>query len=79
MVDGRLVMKEFHKIQDILGNFRQHNINNDETFMVSSVIDKLPPSWKEVRNTLKYKKDEMNMEQSGANLRIEEGIRIQDG
>lgn len=45
-----------------IGNFKQHGINVDETFLVSSLIDKLPPCWKDVRNALRHKKDEMNME-----------------
>ena len=51
----------------------------DETFVVSSIIDKLPPSWKDVRNSLKHKKDDMYVEQLGAHLRSKEGIRVQDG
>ncbi len=79
MVDSKGIMDQFHELQRFLSNFRQHNINVDETFVVSSIIDKLPPSWKDVRNSSKHKKDDMNMEQLGSHLRIEEGIRLQDG
>ncbi|XP_057249676.1 uncharacterized protein LOC130590916 [Beta vulgaris subsp. vulgaris] len=79
MNETRPVMEQFHEIQRILGSFKQHNISMDETFIVSSIIDKLPPSWKDVRNTLKHRKDDINVEQLGAHLRIEEGIRVQDG
>ncbi|BAT90380.1 hypothetical protein VIGAN_06161800, partial [Vigna angularis var. angularis] len=79
MIDARPIMEQFHEIQRILGSFKQHNIAMDETFIVSSIIDKLPPNWKDVRNSLKHNKDDMNVEQLAAHLRIEEGIRLQDG
>ena len=55
-------MDKFHELQRFLGNFKQHNINVDETFDVSSIIDKLPQTWNDVRNTFKHKKDDMNLE-----------------
>ena len=67
-------MEQFHEIQRILGSFKQHNIVIDET-----IIDKLPTSWKDVRNSLKHKKHYMNVKQLGSHLRIEEGIRVEDG
>ena len=50
----------------------------DETFVVSSIIDKLPPSSKDDINSLKHKTDDMNVEQLVAYVRIEEGIRVQN-
>ncbi|WVZ05224.1 hypothetical protein V8G54_018570 [Vigna mungo] len=79
MTDAKPRMEQFHEIQRILGSFKQHNIAMDETFIVSSIIDKLPPNWKDVRNSLKHNKDDMNVEQLAAHLRIEKGIRPQDG
>jgi len=35
MVDSKGVMDQFHEIQRLLGNLRQHNINIDEMFIVS--------------------------------------------
>ena len=51
----------------------------DENFIVSSIIDKLPPNWKDVRNSLKHNKNDMNVEQLATHLRIKEGIHMQDG
>ncbi|XP_021743406.1 uncharacterized protein LOC110709492 [Chenopodium quinoa] len=79
MIDSRPVMKQFHEIQRILGSFRQHNINLDETFIVSSIIDKLPSSWKDFKNALKHKKDDINLEGLASHIRIEEEIRVQEG
>jgi len=79
IVDGRSVMEQFHELQSMLGSFRQHNINIDETFIVSSIIDKLPNSWKDFRNELKHKKEKISLDDLGSHIRIEEGIRINDG
>ncbi|CAH9109424.1 unnamed protein product [Cuscuta epithymum] len=51
----------------------------NETFAVGSIIDKLPPSWKEVKNNLKRKKEDLPMEQLGHQLQIEEGIKLCEG
>ncbi|GKB07610.1 zinc finger, CCHC-type containing protein [Tanacetum coccineum] len=45
---------------------------------VSSVIDKLPPSWKELKHTLKHGKDNLSLVQLGSHLRIEEYLRAQE-
>ncbi|XP_071719289.1 uncharacterized protein [Rutidosis leptorrhynchoides] len=81
IVDTRPIMKQFHEIVRILGQFTQHNISMDETFSVSSIIDKLPSSWQDITHTLKHKKEDMNLNELvklGSHLRIEESIRAQD-
>jgi hypothetical protein len=50
----------------------------DETISVSSIIDKLPPSWKDFKHNLKHRKDELSLIQLGSHLRIEESIRAQE-
>ncbi|CAM9002103.1 unnamed protein product [Rhodiola kirilowii] len=61
MVDSHPVMEQFHEIQRILGQFTQQNLKMDEAISVSSIIDKLPPAWKDFRRTLKHKKEEMSL------------------
>ncbi|GJV55264.1 zinc finger, CCHC-type containing protein [Tanacetum coccineum] len=50
----------------------------DEAIRVSCIIDKLPPSWKDFKHTLKHKKEELTLVELGSHLRIEEssGRRI---
>ncbi|XP_021769707.1 uncharacterized protein LOC110733948 [Chenopodium quinoa] len=55
-VDSRSIMDQFHEIQRIYGNLKQHGINVDELFVVSSIIDKLPTSLKDVKHELKHKR-----------------------
>jgi len=50
----------------------------DETIIVSSIVDKLPLSWKGTKRTLKHKKEEMSLEELANHLRIEEELRVQD-
>ncbi|GJZ05277.1 zinc finger, CCHC-type containing protein [Tanacetum coccineum] len=45
---------------------------------VSSVINKLPPSWKDFKHTLKHGKDDLSLVQLGSHLCIEDSLRAQD-
>ena len=53
-------------------------MNMDEAISVSCIIDKLPPSWKDFKHTLKHKKEELTLVQLGSHLHIEESLRVQD-
>nr|GMC82433.1 putative zinc finger, CCHC-type [Ipomoea batatas] len=68
-------MEQFHEIVRILGQIRQHGMNMDDSIAIASIIDKLPPSWKKVHRALMQRKEELTMEQLGAHLYVEEGIR----
>ncbi|GJW95370.1 putative reverse transcriptase domain-containing protein [Tanacetum coccineum] len=50
----------------------------DKSISVASIIDKLPPSWKDFKHTLKHGKDDLSLVQLGSHLRIEESLRAQD-
>ncbi|CAM8923485.1 unnamed protein product [Rhodiola kirilowii] len=78
MVDSRLVMEQFNELTRILGQFAQYSMKMDDTILVSSIIDKLPPSWKDFKHSLKHKKEELSLEQLGGELRVEESIRMQE-
>ncbi|KAL1299925.1 hypothetical protein AAHE18_18G143200 [Arachis hypogaea] len=78
MVDGRSVMEQLHEIERILNNFKQHNMHMDDTIIVSSIIDKLPPSWKEFKRTMKHRKDDVSLEKLSNHFRLKEEYRKQD-
>ncbi|GJX40181.1 zinc finger, CCHC-type containing protein [Tanacetum coccineum] len=78
MIDSRLVMEQFNELLRILGQYTQHGLKMDESIYVLSVIDKLPPSWKDFKHTLKHGKDDLSLVQLGSHLRIEESLRAQD-
>ncbi|GJY23715.1 zinc finger, CCHC-type containing protein [Tanacetum coccineum] len=50
----------------------------DESIYVSSVIDKLPPSWKDFKHSLKHGKEDLSMVQLGSHLYIEESLMAQE-
>jgi len=56
MVENRPLMEQLHEIEHILGNYKQLNMHMDEIIIVSFIIDKLPPSWKEFKRSIKHKK-----------------------
>uniref|UniRef100_A0A0D3AAM8 CCHC-type domain-containing protein n=1 Tax=Brassica oleracea var. oleracea TaxID=109376 RepID=A0A0D3AAM8_BRAOL len=70
---------QYNELLRILGQFAQHNMKMDESISVSSIIDKLPPSWKDFKHMLKHKKEEFSLVQLGSHLRIEESLRAQEG
>nr|GEY16102.1 zinc finger, CCHC-type [Tanacetum cinerariifolium] len=78
MVDTRPVMEQFHEMLRILRQYVQHNLMMDEAISVAVIIDKLPPSWKDFKHSLKHKKEELNLVQLGSHIRIEEGLRNQE-
>nr|GEY04312.1 zinc finger, CCHC-type [Tanacetum cinerariifolium] len=52
--------------EKILGQYTQHGLKMEESISVSSVIDKLPPSWKDLKHTLKHDKDDLSLVQLGS-------------
>ncbi|GKE78561.1 hypothetical protein Tco_1544681 [Tanacetum coccineum] len=70
------VMKQYNKLLGILGRFTQHKMNIDEAIQVSCIVDKLPPSWKDFKHTLKHLKKELNLFELGSHLRTEESLRV---
>ncbi|GKF20974.1 zinc finger, CCHC-type containing protein [Tanacetum coccineum] len=53
-------------------------MNMNDTIKVSCIIDKIPPSWKDFKHTLKHLKEELTLIELGSHLRIEESLRAQD-
>nr|GEX86431.1 zinc finger, CCHC-type [Tanacetum cinerariifolium] len=78
MVDSRPVMKQYIELIMILGQYTHHVLKMDESISVLSIIDKLPPSWKDFKHTLKHGKDDLFLVQLGSHLRIEESLKAQD-
>ncbi|GJX27799.1 hypothetical protein Tco_0235878 [Tanacetum coccineum] len=78
MTDSRPVMEHYNELLGILGRFTQHKINMDKAIQVSCIIDKLPPSWKDFKHTLKHKKEELTLVELGSHLRIDESPKVPD-
>nr|GEV00371.1 hypothetical protein [Tanacetum cinerariifolium] len=78
MTNSRQVLEQYNELLGILGRFTQHKINMDESIQVSCIFDKLPPSWKDFKHTLKHLKEELTLIELVSHLRIEEFLRVQD-
>ncbi|GJW04002.1 hypothetical protein Tco_1562858 [Tanacetum coccineum] len=78
MTDSRPVLEQYNELLGILGRFTQHKMNMDESIHVSCIIDKLPPSWKDFKHTLKNLKEELTLIELGSHLRIEESLKAHD-
>ncbi|GKC92808.1 hypothetical protein Tco_1158250 [Tanacetum coccineum] len=68
MIYSRPVMEQYNELCGILGRFTQHKMNMDESIQVSCIIDKLPPSWKVFKHTLKHLKEELPLKREKVGL-----------
>ncbi|GKB08969.1 hypothetical protein Tco_0837281 [Tanacetum coccineum] len=75
MTNSRPVLEQYNELLGIIGRFTQHKMNMDESIQVSCIIDKLPPSWKDFKHTLKHLKEELTLVELGSHLRIKESLR----
>ncbi|GJT04627.1 hypothetical protein Tco_0839089 [Tanacetum coccineum] len=78
MTDSRLVLEQYNELLGIFGRFTQHKMNMDEAIQVFCIINKLPPSWKDFKHTLKHLKEELILVELGSHLRIEKSLKVQD-
>ncbi|GJS91556.1 hypothetical protein Tco_0774192 [Tanacetum coccineum] len=76
MTDSRPVIEQYNELLGILGRFTQHKMNMDEAIQVSCIIDKLSPSWKDFKHTLKHQKEELTLVELGSHLCIEESLTM---
>ncbi|XP_075650852.1 uncharacterized protein LOC142621481 [Castanea sativa] len=71
MVDSKIVLSQVQKLQVILHEIHAEGMSVSESFQVATIIEKLPPVWKDFKNHLKYKCKEMRLEDLIIRLRIE--------
>ncbi|GKC34145.1 hypothetical protein Tco_1046529 [Tanacetum coccineum] len=72
ITDSRPVLEQYNELPGILRRFTQHNMNMNESIKFLCIIDKLPPSWKDFKHTLKHLKEELTLIELDSHLRIEE-------
>nr|GFC22382.1 hypothetical protein [Tanacetum cinerariifolium] len=51
---------------------------SSKKFLVSCIIDKLNPSWKDFKHTLKHLKDELTLVEFGSHVHIKDSLRAHD-
>ena len=75
MVDSKTVVSQVQELQVILHEIHTEGIMLSETFQVTAIIEKPPSAWKNFKNYLKHKRNEMNIEDLVIRLCIEEDNR----
>ena len=78
MLDTKTVISQIQDLQVILHDIHAEGMSLSESFQVASIIEKLPPLWKEFKNYLKHKRKEMRLEDLIMRLRIEEDNRASE-
>ena len=51
MVDSKTVVSQIQELQVIIHEIHDEKMELSESFQVAAAIEKLPPSWKEFKNT----------------------------
>ena len=77
MREDCFIVEQFNELERISEHFKMHNMNMDETIILSSIIDKLP-SQKYFKHSLKHKREDLSLEKLANSLRIEEEFRKQE-
>ena len=72
MVDSKIEVSQVQKLKVILHDIYIKGMMINETFQVAVVIEKLPLAWKDSKNYLKYKRNEMSIEDLIIKLHIKE-------
>ncbi|KAK3018627.1 hypothetical protein RJ639_003496 [Escallonia herrerae] len=75
MVDSMTVVNQVQEFQLTLHDIHAEGMVLGESFQVVTLIEKLPPTWKDFKNYLKYKHKEMKLEDLILRLRIKEDNR----
>ncbi|KAK3027978.1 hypothetical protein RJ639_039331 [Escallonia herrerae] len=76
VVDSKNIISQVPELQLILNDIRAEGMVLRESFQVATLIEELPPTWKEFKNYLKHKHKEMKLEDLIERLRIEEDNRM---
>ena len=69
-------MSQIQELQVILSEILSKGMNLSETFQVTAMVEKLPPSWTDFKYYLKHKRKEMTIEDLVVRLRIEEDNKM---
>ncbi|PON81118.1 Zinc finger, CCHC-type [Trema orientale] len=75
MVDSKTVISQVQEFQLILHEIQADGMALCEPFQVATIIEKLPPSWKDFKSYLRHKRKAMSLEDLVIRLRIEEDNR----
>ena len=75
MTDDKSVEEQSQELQKIAHEIFVEGIKLPDQFQIAVIIDKLPPTWKDFKNTLRHKTKEFSLESLITRLRIEKEAR----
>ncbi|KAJ9556753.1 hypothetical protein OSB04_011367 [Centaurea solstitialis] len=75
MNDSRSVVKQVEELQILAHELDVEGMGLNSNFLVSAIIEKLPPTWKDFKLYLKHLTEEMTFDQLVLKLRVEEDNR----
>ncbi|GJX78285.1 zinc finger, CCHC-type containing protein [Tanacetum coccineum] len=70
------VYQNIETTSELWNALKQKYFTEDAT--IASIIDKLPPTWKDVKKNLKHQKDDMSLKELGKHLLVEEQYRLEN-
>ncbi|XP_024979029.1 uncharacterized protein LOC112516244 [Cynara cardunculus var. scolymus] len=73
--DSRSIVKQVEEIQILAHELEVEGMGSNSNFLVSAIIEKLPPTWKDFKLYLKHLTEEMTFDQLVLKLRVEEDNR----
>ncbi|GKA75308.1 retrovirus-related pol polyprotein from transposon TNT 1-94 [Tanacetum coccineum] len=76
MNDAKPVVKQVEELQIIVHEMEVEGMGINSNFLVGSIIEKLPQSWKNFKLYLKHLTDDMSFEQLVLKIRVEEDNRM---
>jgi len=75
MLNNKTVINHVREFQLILHEIVAEGMILLETFQVATIVEKLPPAWRDFKNYLKHKHKELKLEDLIVRFRIEEDNR----
>nr|XP_029119585.1 uncharacterized protein LOC114914004 [Elaeis guineensis] len=78
MDDSRAVIDQINELNDIATECADAGEPISETFQVSTIIGKLPPSWSDYQKYLKHKKKSLSLDDLVKHIQIESEVRKRD-
>ncbi|KAE8681800.1 Serine/threonine-protein kinase ICK [Hibiscus syriacus] len=76
--DEKSIMDQDHDYENLVADIIAEGMQMCDVLQANVLIEKLPKSWSDYRNSLKHKKREISLEELVGHMKIEEANRLKD-